>query len=57
MLAIRSTRSLGKHDMLHNDACPEITVDPSTHEVYADGELLTCEPARSVPLSRRYLLR
>jgi urease subunit alpha len=43
--------------MLHNDACPEITVDPSTHEVYADGELLACEPAASVPLSRRYLLR
>ena len=57
MLPIMSTRSLGKRDMLHNDACPEIVVDPSTHEVYADGELLACEPAASVPLSRRYLLR
>src|SRR5262245_24016671 len=52
MVPIKSTRSLGKRDMLHNDACPEITVDASTHEVYADGELLTCEPATSVPLSR-----
>jgi urease subunit alpha len=57
MLPIMSTRSLGKRDMLHNDTCPEIIVDPSTHEVYADGELLACEPATSVPLSRRYLLR
>jgi len=57
MLPIRSTRSLGKHDMLHNDACPAIAVDPQTHEVYADGELLTCEPAAVVPLARRYLLR
>jgi len=57
MLPITSTRSLAKRDMLHNAACPEIRVDPSTHEVYADGELLACEPAASVPLSRRYLLR
>jgi len=57
MLPIVSTRSLGKRDMLHNDACPDIVVDPSTHEVYADGQLLVCEPAASVPLSRRYLLR
>jgi urease subunit alpha len=57
MLPITNTRSLGKRDMLHNTACPEIVVDPSTHEVYADGELLMCDPATAVPLSRRYFLR
>ncbi|MGE0822213.1 MAG: urease subunit alpha [Candidatus Binatia bacterium] len=57
MLAIRNTRALTKRDMLHNDACPQITVNPHTHEVYADGELLTCEPATVVPLAQRYFLR
>lgn len=57
MLPIRNTRAVGKGNMLHNDACPDITVNPHTHEVYADGELLTCEPADEVPLARRYFLR
>ena len=57
MLQIRSTRSLTKRDMLHNDACPKIEVNPHTHDVYADGELLTCEPAVVVPLAQRYFLR
>jgi urease subunit alpha len=57
MLPIRSTRALTKRDMLHNDACPEITVNAQTHEVYADGELLVCEPATEVPLAQRYFLR
>jgi urease subunit alpha len=43
--------------MLHNDACPEIRVDPETFDVFADGVLATCAPARTVPLARRYMLR
>jgi urease subunit alpha len=31
-------------------------VDPQTYEVRADGVLLTCEPARSLPLTQRYFL-
>ena len=57
MLPIRNTRTVGKGDMLHNAACPDISVNPHTHEVYADGELLTCEPAEEVPLARKYFLR
>jgi urease subunit alpha len=49
-------RSIGKRDMKLNDALPVITVDPERYEVRADGELLTCEPARTVPLARRYCL-
>ncbi|MEZ4298622.1 MAG: urease subunit alpha [Polyangiaceae bacterium] len=49
-------RSIGKRDMKLNDALPKITVDPERYEVRADGELLTCEPARTVPLARRYCL-
>lgn len=54
---IKNVRRIGKKDMLHNDALPTISVNPQTFEVYADGELLTCEPATNVPLNRRYLLR
>jgi urease subunit alpha len=43
--------------MLHNDACPDIRVDPQTFDVFADGVLATCEPAKTLPLARRYVLR
>jgi urease subunit alpha len=39
-----------------NDALPDISVDPETYEVRADGELLTCEPAAELPLAQRYFL-
>ncbi len=54
--AVRNCRALGKRDMRWNDATPEITVDPETYEVRADGEHLTCEPADSLPLAQRYSL-
>lgn len=57
LVGVRNTRTIGKADMLHNDACPEIRVDPETFNVYADGELATCEPAAEVPLAQRYMLR
>ncbi len=57
LVAARGTRRLNKSHMLHNSACPEIRVDPQTFAVTVDGELATCEPAREVALSRRYLLR
>jgi urease subunit alpha len=43
-------------DMIHNDALPHIEVDPSTYEVRADGELMTCEPIAVLPLAQRYAL-
>jgi urease subunit alpha len=39
-----------------NDALPKMEVNPETYEVRADGELLTCEPARRLPLAQRYFL-
>ena len=39
-----------------NDAVPEIEVDPETYEVRADGELLTCEPAQTLPMAQLYFL-
>jgi urease subunit alpha len=55
-LAVRHTRGIGKRDMKLNDATPTIEVDPETYEVRADGVLLTCEPARELPLAQRYFL-
>ena len=56
VLAVSNTRSIGKKDMLLNDYQPNIEVDSQTYEVRADGELLTCEPATSLPLAQRYFL-
>ena len=50
------TRTLGKRDMVHNDALPEMAVDPETYEVRADGALLVCEPAAALPMAQRYFL-
>jgi urease subunit alpha len=55
-VAVTHCRGLGKRDMIHNDALPRIEVDAETYEVRADGELLTCEPARVLPMAQRYFL-
>ena len=54
--SVRGCRTVGKRDMVHNDATPEIKVDPETYEVWADGQHLTCEPAQKLPLAQRYFL-
>ncbi len=57
LCAVENTRgSISKKDMIHNDATPHIEVDPETYEVRADGELLTCAPAESLPMTQRYFL-
>ena len=53
---VRATRHVRKSHMIHNDARPAIEVDPETYAVRADDELLTCEPAASLPLTQRYFL-
>ena len=53
---VKNCRRIGKKDMIHNSATPNIEVDPETYEVRADGELLTCEPATSLPMAQRYFL-
>ena len=55
-VAVEKTRSIGKKNMIHNDATPDIEVDPETYEVRADGELLTCAPAEVLPMAQRYFL-
>ena len=54
--AVKHCRDLSKRDMKLNDALPKMEVNPETYEVRADGELLRCEPARTLPLAQRYFL-
>ena len=56
VVPVARTRGIGKKDMLLNDLCPRIEVDPETYEVRADGELLTCEPLAVLPMAQRYFL-
>jgi urease subunit alpha len=55
-LAVRNTRNIGKKDLILNNATPEVEVNPETYEVRANGELLTCEPAKELPMAQRYFL-
>jgi urease subunit alpha len=55
-VAVKRCRSIGKRDMILNDALPRIEVDPETYEVRADGERLTSEPAAVLPMAQRYFL-
>jgi urease subunit alpha len=57
MVAVENVRSgIGKADMIHNGATPDIQVDPETYAVTADGELLVCAPAKELPMAQRYFL-
>jgi len=55
-VAVKNTRSIGKKDMILNDALPVVEVNPETYEVRADGVLLTCEPAEVLPMAQRYFM-
>ena len=56
LLPVENCRNIGKKDMVHNNATPEITVDPEKYEVTLDGEVLKCEPIEEVSLGQRYFL-
>jgi len=57
LLPTHGTRKLSKQHMLHNSLCPDITVDPQTFDVFVDGKVAYCEPAKELPLTQRYMLR
>ncbi|CEQ03587.1 urea amidohydrolase [[Clostridium] sordellii] len=56
ILPVENCRNIGKKDMVLNNATPEITVDPESYTVKADGILLSCEPAEKLPLAQLYNL-
>ncbi|PXW92870.1 urease [Sphaerotilus hippei] len=54
--AVRGCRTVRKADMVHNHYTPVMEIDAQTYHVRADGQLLTCEPATSLPMAQRYFL-
>lgn len=54
--AVKNIRSVRKQHMIHNSYLPKMEVDAQTYAVRADGQLLTCEPATSLPMAQRYFL-
>ncbi len=54
--AVKGIRGIGKRHMVHNDYLPKMEVDAQTYQVRADGKLLTCDPASSLPMTQRYFL-
>lgn len=57
LVPVHGTRGLGKKDMVRNDYVPHMEVNPETYEVFADGQLLTCDPVDYVPLGQKYYFR
>ena len=53
---VKNCREVKKRDMIHNSYAPHMDVDPQTYEVRADGVLLTCEPAETLPMAQRYFM-
>jgi urease subunit alpha len=57
LVAVENVRGgISKKSMIHNDATPELSIDPETYEVRANGELLVCEPAKELPMAQRYFM-
>jgi urease subunit alpha len=56
LLPVTNTRKIGKHSMILNGATPHMEINPETYEVRADGRLLTCAPAKVLPMAQRYFM-
>jgi urease subunit alpha len=56
LVPVANTRGIGKRSMILNSYLPRMEIDPETYEVRADGHLLTCEPAKVLPMAQRYFL-
>ena len=54
--AVKNIRQVRKQHMVHNHYLPKMEIDAQTYTVRADGQLLTCEPAVSLPMTQRYFL-
>ncbi len=55
-VAVAGTRSVAKKNLVHNSFTPHVTVDPETYEVRVNGQIITCEPAKVLPMAQRYFL-
>ena len=56
LVSVHDTRSVSIYMLMLNSYLPIIDVDSQTYDVRAEGDLLTCEPAKELPLAQRYFL-
>jgi urease subunit alpha len=56
LAAVKGCRTVRKMHMVHNAYLPVMEIDAQTYQVRADGQLLTCEPAKVLPMAQRYFL-
>jgi len=56
LLAVSNCRNIGKKDMIHNNATPEIMVNPENYSVTINGEKITCDPVDKLPLAQLYYM-
>ena len=56
LVPVSETRSISKKSMKLNDFCPKIEVNPETYEVRVNGDVITCEPAKTLPMAQRYFM-
>lgn len=53
---VKAIRKVRKQHMVLNGYMPHMEIDAETYVVRADGQLLTCEPAKVLPMAQRYFL-
>ncbi len=56
LVPVSGTRTVNKASMIHNNFAPKVDVDPETYEVRVNGDIVTCEPAKILPMAQRYFL-
>jgi urease subunit alpha len=56
LVGITPTRGIGKADMINNDACPAIDIDPETFAISVDGDPVLPSPAERLPLAQLYAM-
>ncbi|HWS34382.1 MAG TPA: urease subunit alpha [Actinoplanes sp.] len=56
LVPVADTRSVGKADMVRNDAMPRIEVKADTFEVRIDGQVIEPDPVSELPMAQRYFL-
>ena len=56
LLPVRNVRSVTREDMVRNRLVPDVQVDLESNRVSVDGEVVTSEAVREVPLNRLYFL-
>jgi urease subunit alpha len=53
---VRNCRTIGKAQMVRNDATPELSIDPETYQVRVDGRPTTVAAADEVSMSQLYYI-